>query len=441
MRNLLIASVIAGACSIAGAGCGPPVGNPVPSPSAIAPSADDPVIPPDAAPSAESPPTEAPALTGSPEPPNRDSFYTAPTNAGGRPGDLLRYRSFAPRLDPAGKVEAPAKVWQVLYRSTDAGGKAVVVSGTVAVPKKPWSGAGERPIVSYGVGTHGLADRCAASHRVATGTERGLGDAVQALRRGWAVAVTDYEGLGTPGDHTYGVHIAEGRAALDVLRAAPRLPAAGLSAAAPVAVWGYSQGGAAAASAGEQAKKYAPELKLAGVAAGGVPADLRALIESWDGTRLFGLVFAGMVGLNAAYPELGIPESLTPAARALFERTRESCDIDLVLLAFRTFRMTEIGGGSDPLGSRPARARLAENRVGGVAPGIPVRLYHAGNDEFIPPAVARTLFADYCRLGATVQFQVFPGRNHGAGAADGAKGTLNWLADRFAGKAAPTSCG
>ena len=55
-----------------------------------------------------------------------------------------------------------------------------------------------------------------------------------ALDRGWAVAVSDYEGLGTPGQHTYVVGRSEGRAVLDMARAAQRLPGTGLTTSTPV---------------------------------------------------------------------------------------------------------------------------------------------------------------------------------------------------------------
>jgi triacylglycerol lipase len=42
--------------------------------------------------------------------------------------------------------------------------------------------------------------------------------------RGFAIVMTDYEGLGTPGMHTYANRIAEGNAMLDAARAAKNLP-------------------------------------------------------------------------------------------------------------------------------------------------------------------------------------------------------------------------
>jgi hypothetical protein len=60
--------------------------------------------------------------------------------------------------------------------------------------------------------------------------------------------MTDYQGLGTPGLHTYVNRIAEGNAMLDAGRAATRLLGTSLDPYGPVAFWGHSQGGGAAAS-------------------------------------------------------------------------------------------------------------------------------------------------------------------------------------------------
>jgi hypothetical protein len=112
---------------------------------------------------------------------------------------------------------------QVLYRSTDALGEPMAVSGTVLVPTAPWAGPGSRPLVSYAVGTRSLGDDSAPSYTLSQGAEyeglfvKGL------LDQGWAVAVSDYQGLGTPGLHTYLVGPAQGHAVLDMARRCGRL--------------------------------------------------------------------------------------------------------------------------------------------------------------------------------------------------------------------------
>jgi hypothetical protein len=65
----------------------------------------------------------------------------------------------------------------------------------------------------------------------------GLRDMVD---RGYIVAATDYPGLGTPQTHPYLVGVSEGRAVLNLVRAARELP--GAQASSRFAVWGRSGG-------------------------------------------------------------------------------------------------------------------------------------------------------------------------------------------------------
>ncbi len=379
-------------------------------------------------------------ILGRPSTPDQDEFYRPPGHLSGKPGELIRSRPSKAYTDPVRLVPVPAKTWQVLYRSTSGTGEANAVSGTVLVPETGWSGPGPRPIVSYTVGTHGLGDQCAPSYQLATGTEQELGLISMALARGWAVAVTDYEGLGTPGDHTYVVQRSEGRAALDVVRAAIELPAAGLAKDAPVAIWGYSQGGGAAGSAAEQADGYAPELHAVGVAAGGVPADLLAVARNLDGSPSFGLLGAAAVGLNAGYPGLRIEKDiLNERGRRLFDQLRHEC-VGEITARNPGHRLSEFTTLADPLAYKPLLERLRENRIGSKAPDMPVLLYHAQLDELIPLAVGRGLFDEYCGRGVRVRFDVIPAAEHVTGAALGGPGAVGWLADRFAGRTAPDAC-
>lgn len=381
-----------------------------------------------------------PPLLGQPARPDRDAFYRPPSDLGhGDPGDLIRSRASHVYAAPVRLVPAPVRAWQVLYRSTSGRDEQNVVSGTVLVPQLPWHGSGPRPIVSYTIGTHGLGDQCAPSYQLASGTDSEFALMSQALAKGFAVAVTDYEGLGTPGDHTYVVQRSEGRAALDIVRAATELPGAGLSKEAPVGIWGYSQGGGAAAAAAEQAKDYASDLKVVGVAEGGVPADLRAVGRNLDGKPSFGLLAAAAAGIDAGYPDLDIYHGLlNDKGRNLVDKVRTECTGELA--GNGTHRLSEYTTVDDPLSYPPLVRELADNRIGSRAPDMPVRLYQAQADELIPPAVARKLFGEYCGRGVRVQYTEIPGAEHVGGAIVGAPGSVAWLADRFAGRPAPSSC-
>jgi pimeloyl-ACP methyl ester carboxylesterase len=87
------------------------------------------------------------------------------------------------------------------------------------------------------------------------------------LARGYAIAVTDYQGLGTPGDHAYMVGRVLGMNVLDAMRCARALEPHELPGDGSAGVIGYSEGGAAAAWAAQLQPEYAPEVALAGVPA------------------------------------------------------------------------------------------------------------------------------------------------------------------------------
>jgi Secretory lipase len=177
------------------------------------------------------------AATILPSPPG-DAFYDPPDPLPpGSPGDVIWYR-------PATSPAAGAAAWQVLYLSTTARGAPTAVSGTVLVPTAGYPGT--RPVVAYAPGTQGWGPQCAPSKEMSSGSFDEQFAVNNLLAKGWAVVVTDYPGLGTPGPEAYNVGIPEGYAVLDLLRAATRLPGDGLSASAPMAIEGYSQGGGAA---------------------------------------------------------------------------------------------------------------------------------------------------------------------------------------------------
>jgi pimeloyl-ACP methyl ester carboxylesterase len=143
------------------------------------------------------------------------------------------------------------------------------------------------------------------------------------IERGYAVALTDYQGLGTAGVHTYMNRVAQGRAVLDAVRAAQRLSGSGLSSLNPVGLVGYSQGGGASAAAAELAASYAPELKVKGAVAGAVPADLGAVATTWTAACMPSSPCMACAGWRRATASTCIPTSTRPVAR-LWTRSKGS---------------------------------------------------------------------------------------------------------------------
>ncbi|MEW9548904.1 lipase family protein [Nonomuraea sp. NPDC050783] len=363
------------------------------------------------------------------------SLVAVPARAAA-PGDVVSARPTTVYYLPGRLLEVPVDAWHLLYTSTSATGGPNEVSGTLLVPKAAYP-LGARPIIGYAVGTHGLGDRCAPSAGMSQGREAELALVTLFLLKGFAVAITDYEGLGTPGTHTYMAGISQGHAVLDSVRAAMRVPGAGLSSRAPVGVMGYSQGGASAGWAAQLQPSYAPELRLRGVAAGGVPADLYAVATHLDGSANFGLAAAAGVGLDAAYPELDLEADLNDRGRALLAAAAEGCVADLDALA--GLRFADLSP-VDLLDQPKWRARLAENRLGAVAPRVPVFQYHADGDQIIPLSVGATLRSQWCRAGANVRWAVLPAPDHVTGAVEGGPLAAEWLALRILGLPASGNC-
>lgn len=358
----------------------------------------------------------------------------AEEEAAARPGDIV---SSAPSaFHPLPGQPTNTRAWKIHYNSTTADGAPNVVSGTVIVPQD--GRTGPRPLITYAVGTVGMGDSCAPSNNLPYGTSMEANLIQQLTLRGWAVVVTDYEGLGTPGVHTYTVGPSAGHAVLDAARAATRLPGAGLSATTPVGIMGYSQGGQASSWAAELQGSYAPELQVKGTATGGVPADLLKVADFNNGSYGSGLIFMAAAGQDAAFPELKLDSYLNPAGKVLVGAMKDNCvAIDSIAGSFK--RISDLTT-RNPLAQPDWQARLNQSRLGRTAPAAPVYQYHALGDELIPYAVGSRLRSDWCARGANLEFDTIWIGEHVSGVITQSPAAANWLADRFAGRSAHPNC-
>jgi pimeloyl-ACP methyl ester carboxylesterase len=325
-------------------------------------------------------------------------------------------------------VRLRARAWRVLYRSTGAVGEATAVSGTVLVPLgRPRV----RPLIGFAIGTHGIGDVAAPSRLLSQGFDWEAGLIAMVLARGYGVAVTDYQGLGTPGDHAYMVGHALGPNVLDVMRAARALEEEQLPPDGPAAIIGYSEGGFAAAWAAQLQPSYAPEIRLAGVAAGAAAADMEVA-----GPRLSGSFFSffmayGGIGYAAAYPELELEPYLTPQAREGIEALRRSTVIQAAVRGPHFLHASELTQ-PNVLELPEWRARLRENRLGEMVPDAPVLLHHARQDQIVSFGQSRQLLKDWQALGVDVRLYITRGGvDHISGAVAGTPVALEWISRRL----------
>jgi pimeloyl-ACP methyl ester carboxylesterase len=260
-------------------------------------------------------------------------FYTPPKPLPGKThGDLIRAR----RLTGAAALSAAGSNRLVLYRSTNAEGRSIAVSGTVAVPKGK-APKGGWPVISWGHGTTGIADQCAPSRDSKSSPAHGYIDYAYPtlngyLKAGYAVVQTDYQGLGVPGiTHQFLAGVPEGRSVLDMVRAArkldPRLSKR-------VALVGHSQGGQAVLYAASLASKWTPELKIRGTVAFAPVSHLSeqaGLIPILKDPSSLS-AYAGIIlrGIDTAVPKAHFSTLLTDTGTALYPQTLSKCQADLV---------------------------------------------------------------------------------------------------------------
>jgi hypothetical protein len=391
-----------------------------------------------------------------------EDFYTPPDPLPpGQHGDPIRTEPSRLVLEPSGQLGAfQATGTRIMYRSNGAGETAV--TGTYFEPDNPWPGRGPRPLIAYAPGTQGQGHQCAPSRVFNQGIHYSGGLDITfgyeevfvstLVARGFAVVVTDYEGLGTPGMHTFANRIAQGQALLDAARAAMHLPGTSLDPHGPVALWGYSQGGGAAASAAELASSYAPDLNIVGVFAGAPPADLVAMLPYVDGSVLAGGIGYILNGIIAAYPEAepAIRAKLTVYGDDLLAKTRNQCVMETVLTyGFHHLQEYFVADPSQLVQEEPLRSLLDEQRIGRLKPQAPVLIDINRFDPLVPWTAAAQLGRDWCAQGADVQFHTNEqppllnklGVNHGLALLVDGELAMQWLADRF--RALPTTpnCG
>jgi pimeloyl-ACP methyl ester carboxylesterase len=333
-----------------------------------------------------------------------------------------------------------ATAYRIYYQSTGLHDEPIVVSGMVIVPQGS-AADGTRPVVAWAHPTTGVVPRCAPS--LARKRFQMIAGLHLMLARGFIVAATDYPGLGTPETHPYLVGESEGRAVLDSVRAARQLP--GVGAGASFVVWGHSQGGQAALFTGLLAGSYAPDLKLLGVAAAAPATELSELmkadLDTSGGRNLTAMTLWSWQRVFHAPSD----EVLDPAAVPVVDRLASECIESLFDMFERRITQRPLAHDflvSDSFITREPWARLLqENTPGPLPASLPVFLAQGTDDQLVLPSVTSEYARRLCAFGEAVQFDRVPDTGHGFVAFRASDAAVAWIADRFAGRPAPSNCG
>ncbi|MFI5497970.1 lipase family protein [Nocardia asteroides] len=339
---------------------------------------------------------------------------TAAPATGGEAGSVVSSRALTgPELIPGA-----ATGFRVVYRTTGQNGEPQVSGASVFVPAG-MPPAGGRPVVSWAHGTSGMTEGCAPN---LTG---GIADTFDEtphltayLDQGYAVAATDYIGLGGPGTYEYLAWRAAGHAVLDAVRAAGAVdPALSRSFVAA----GHSIGGQAALAAAHLWSGYAAELDLRGTLAyaptSNVVEAITALgrpgtpvVPGLDG--LHARLVMILAGLDHARPDVHVTEYLSSHGRDMLAvaRAGERC-----LGALEESVAGRAVGDlfTRPLADQPLAGALSDYlSVPTTDHRRPILLLQGEADTVQPAPTSVLLQQQLAQSGAVSRLALYPGADH-----------------------------
>lgn len=345
-------------------------------------------------------------------------------------------------LTSAAALPSAASTQLITYVSENAAGEPIVVSGTVAIPSTP-APEGGYPVLSWAHGTSGFADACAPSLDTADGPVHGYFSVATDyldtwVAQGYAVVQTDYEGLGTPGGHTYLDGTSEANTVIDIVRAARQLDD---SLGTDWLVMGHSQGGQATLFAAQDGPERAPELTLKGAVAmapGGaaIPGLLQAIAAGAEVPAVAGSFLPViMLGAQAGDPSIDPEALLTEAAQPLLTTARTGCLAQL--------------GEVEPVPSdqliapdadlAPILAYLSRQDPGKVTPQVPTMIAQGSADAVVSKPEVDGVVADLCAV-VPVDYRVYEGQDHRGAITASAEDTAAFVAAVMAGEETASTC-
>jgi len=371
------------------------------------------------------------ALRCAPAPGSPGSFYSDASQPPRKPGELIRAEPMKPA--PNG-----AKVWRILYASTDPDGRPIDVSGVVIAPDLPPPIAG-RYVLAWAHATTGVADACAPS--VSPEFLDTIPHVPALVALDWVVVATDYPGLGTPGVHPYLVGESEGRAILDAVRAAAQVEKSG--AGKRFGVWGHSQGGHAALFAGELAASYAPELQLSGIAAIAPATDLGQLLQDDLSTHAGAILTSYSLWTWSRFYGVSIETAATPQAIRVIDGIAGDCietRDEIYRVGFDSLALPAPFLVEGVMERDPWKPLLERNRPGRARIPAPVYVAQGDQDLIVRPSVTADFVAGLCRQESLVRYERLAGEGHMRAARVSASSAIGWLRDRFEGTKPPNDC-
>lgn len=381
-----------------------------------------------------------------------DPFYTYSGSkplSSYEPGAILKSRTVSYSIaGGSGSVE------QMLYRSTDAQGRASAAVTSVFTPAKP----DPTKAISYESAYDSLNPEDGPSRQIAAGETSSEMTLIGIfLQQGYTVVEPDSQG--PTADFAAGPEY--GTVSLDSIRAATHSKDTGLNTDTKIGLVGYSGGAIGANWSAVLAPTYAPDVNknLVGAAEGGLLVAPARNLRYVDGSqRWAGIMPMALIGVARAY-DINFDRYLSPYGKKVMNEMRYAIIGDVVGkypgLTWKQLVKPEytnpdsikefvdvankINLGSQPTPNIPmsivqASGADEEGTVGdkpGIGPG----------DGVMISGDVRSLARQYCKTNNAIQYQQIENTGHTGAVTAWATSAVGWLGGRFAGSAAPSSCG
>lgn len=355
------------------------------------------------------------------------------------PGELLTARPST----SAAALPSAGRNYLITYGSSDAAGNPIVVSGTVSLPASRPARQGW-PVISWAHGTTGVADVCAPSQDSTDGLAHDYLSVIDPtldtwVARGFVVAQTDYEGLGTPGDHPYLNGRSEANTVIDIVRAARELD---WRVSRNWFVMGHSQGGQAALFTAGLAAKRAPLLNLLGavpIAPGSGISQIADYIRTGNPALAAAVPFYPLVvmGAAAADPSLNNNDYFTATSEPLLAIARTACLAQLRAIA-PSIPVNQVIPATTDL--TKLDADLAATEPATVNETIPTLIAQGTADTTVPETATNALVSALCAKGTPITYDTYAGADHRGSVAASLSDVQAFVAARLAGQQPATTC-
>jgi len=263
------------------------------------------------------------------------------------------------------------------------------------------------------------------------------------LGRGWYVSVADDGGF----QAAFASGLQAGYATLDSFRAVKQSGNfTGIDADPTITMYGYSGGGVSAAWTTELQPSYAPELKIAGAALGGLVPNMTLGLALYNKKERAKLSPPAILGLSHDYANLSkwLDDNLVPSLASEFRMAEKQCfDSNEKMFGHQDLGKYFKRGYNSLFDVVPNSVWTAASSMGQRAtPQIPWYLYETIWDDASPVEVTDALADKYCRNGARILYErnSLVKMNHSQECIYGLGGAWAWLQDRHDRKPVQSGC-